>query len=1077
MDKSIAFIMCVNDENKYEECVRYINSLYIPDGFKKEIIAVRNSRSMASGYNYAMNKSKAKYKVYLHQDTMIINKNFIYDILEVFKDNKVGMIGAIGCEKLPADAVLRNARRQFGKVYESSTGYMRLVEKTSVTGDIAKEVQAVDGFVMITQYDIPWREDIFDGYDFYDISQCMEFQKQQLKVVVPFQEQPWFLHDCKTSDFERYSMDKERFLNEYSTQIYPLVSVLIPTYNRPYLFELALKSVLDQTYRNIEIIICDDSTNNETENVIKKYTDKFTNIQYYKNEKRLGQFENDLKLMSLANGRYINFLMDDDLFKKDKIEKMMNYFIEDFNNEISLVTSNREVIDDEGVFLGNFVNDKLIEAIGDKIVDGKELCGFVISNNNNIIGEPTTVLFDKTKLSEEFGIYNGRRYICNVDQATWYNLLDNGKAAIIKESLSSFRVSENQQSANEKMIIGGMDDYVFTIQNAMENGHIEDINEYYMSVIRCIKYLLYVEKKIGKKDCIDTELEKLKDVLKSIRKSAAEKDPLVSILVPTYNQTKFLEYALDSAVSQDYPNIEIIIGDDSTNDDVEKLVKRYISVYDNITYYKNVKHEMDYGISNVVGLLKRSNGEYVNFLFHDDVFMDNKIGRMMDAFENNPNLVLVTSPRQLIDENNNVISSYGAFRKLFNKDTVINGNEFSNLCVKDIANYIGEPTTVLFKKRYITEERYGYLNGKAIKSMSDLSNWINILQYGDAMYLAETLSCFRHSGNNNSSNTYIKMQCILEWFDIIEESHNMGIIDFKEYRATLNKYVNAFASIVLNDEMKALDEEKLRLKNECIDKFNLVSKIVLNSKNDKELYCPICNEKIERFRPYQYKTHSSDYIYKYEIIGSDEDNFLCPNCSSFDRERHLKRWLDKLDLINNKIKNKRVLHIAPEANIRKIIKSSEPVEYVCADLFPKDDEMTKVDITKIQFEDEHFDFIICNHVLEHIPEDYKAINELYRVLKTGGCAILQTPYSKKIDKSFEDSSINTDELRKEYYGQEDHIRIYGKDLFDRIKKAGFKLNIIKNSDLFEDNEYKKYGFNNKEDLILVEKINNKNVKL
>lgn len=483
MDKSIAFIICVNDTKQYEESARYINNLRMPEGFEKEIIAVSDSKSMTSAYNYAMNKSKSKYKVYMHQDTMIINKNFIYDILNIFSDDKVGMIGTIGCKQIPVEAVWWNSNRKVGKVYEGSEGYINLLDTDANIDYSINEVQAVDGFIMITQYDIPWREDIFDGYHFYNISQCIEFRERGLKVVVPYQEKPWILHDCKIPNWKMYDFYKQKFLKEYSHKIYPLVSVLIPTYNRPHFFELALKSVLDQTYKHIEIIICDDSTNNETELVARKYAEKFSNIKYYKNKERLGQFDNDLKLMSLANGRYINILMDDDLFKKDKIEKMMKYFIMDDKNEISLVTSNREMINDDGEFIRNFVNDDLISRIGDSIIGGSKLCGFILATNLNIIGEPTTVLFDRTKLTEEFGVYNGRRYICNVDQATWYNLLDNGKAVFIKEPLSCFRISDSQQSSSEAMLIGGMQDYSFSIENAMKNGHITSINSYYKAVV------------------------------------------------------------------------------------------------------------------------------------------------------------------------------------------------------------------------------------------------------------------------------------------------------------------------------------------------------------------------------------------------------------------------------------------------------------------------------------------------------------------------------------------------------------------------------------------------------------------
>lgn len=114
----------------------------------------------------------------------------------------------------------------------------------------------------------------------------------------------------------------------------PLVSVLIPTYNRPHYFEKALCSVLEQTYPNIEIIVGDDSTNDETEKVLQKYLCDHLNIIYIKNRSTLGQFENALMLFHEANGEYINFLMDDDIFHVNKIEKMMKYFFNDLDNEI-----------------------------------------------------------------------------------------------------------------------------------------------------------------------------------------------------------------------------------------------------------------------------------------------------------------------------------------------------------------------------------------------------------------------------------------------------------------------------------------------------------------------------------------------------------------------------------------------------------------------------------------------------------------------------------------------------------------------------------------------------------------------
>ena len=101
--------------------------------------------------------------------------------------------------------------------------------------------------------------------------------------------------------------------------------------------------------------------------------------------------------------------------------------------------------------------------------------------------------------------------------------------------------------------------------------------------------------------------------------------------------------------------------------------------------------------------------------------------------------------------------------------------------------------------------------------------------------------------------------------------------------------------------------------------------------------------------------------------------------------------------------------------------------------------MVKMDVTDIHYPENSFDVIICNHVLEHIPDDRKAMNELFRVLKPGGQAILQVPISLTLEKTFEDSTIITPEEREKVFGQKDHVRIYGSDYIKRLKAAGFKV--------------------------------------
>ena len=111
----------------------------------------------------------------------------------------------------------------------------------------------------------------------------------------------------------------------------------------------------------------------------------------------------------------------------------------------------------------------------------------------------------------------------------------------------------------------------------------------------------------------------------------------------------------------------------------------------------------------------------------------------------------------------------------------------------------------------------------------------------------------------------------------------------------------------------------------------------------------------------------------------------------------------------------------------------------------------------MNFEDQSFDLIICNHVLEHIDDDIKALNEIYRVLKSGGVAILQVPINFKKDKTFEDQSITSKKDREKYFGQYDHLREYGLDFKDRVEKAGFDVEMVYYAENFSEEMKFKYG--------------------
>ena len=212
-DQKICFIACVNDDRYEQERLKYLNHLIVPEGYEVESLSVREAKSMTAGYNEGMHGSDAKYKVYLHQDVFIVNRNFIQDLLDIFTEKDIGMIGMVGAAELPENSIMWNMPR-VGKLY------VNLIYQShkSVFGGIEEkyqQVQAVDGLLIATQYDLHWREDLFHYWDFYDVSQSQEFIQKGYRVVVPSQKQPWCIHDDGFNNLKNYYQARRIFNEQY----------------------------------------------------------------------------------------------------------------------------------------------------------------------------------------------------------------------------------------------------------------------------------------------------------------------------------------------------------------------------------------------------------------------------------------------------------------------------------------------------------------------------------------------------------------------------------------------------------------------------------------------------------------------------------------------------------------------------------------------------------------------------------------------------------------------------------------------------------------------------------------------
>ncbi|MEZ7917007.1 MAG: methyltransferase domain-containing protein [Polaribacter sp.] len=190
---------------------------------------------------------------------------------------------------------------------------------------------------------------------------------------------------------------------------------------------------------------------------------------------------------------------------------------------------------------------------------------------------------------------------------------------------------------------------------------------------------------------------------------------------------------------------------------------------------------------------------------------------------------------------------------------------------------------------------------------------------------------------------------------------------------------------------------------------------------------PIDGRSFRKFLPYGY--------------GKQRENALSPSTLSL--ERHRLMWLFLKDNTNffTAAKKLKVLHIAPEQCFLDIFRKQQNLNYITSDLESPIADV-KADICDLPFKENEFDVVFCNHVLEHISNDTKAIQELYRVLKPGGFGIFQIPQDLSKAITFEDNTITDRKERAKLFGQYDHVRVYGRDYFDKLRSIGFKVDEV-----------------------------------
>lgn len=217
-----------------------------------------------------------------------------------------------------------------------------------------------------------------------------------------------------------------------------------------------------------------------------------------------------------------------------------------------------------------------------------------------------------------------------------------------------------------------------------------------------------------------------------------------------------------------------------------------------------------------------------------------------------------------------------------------------------------------------------------------------------------------------------------------------------------------------------------------------------------DVLCLICNTRFSKFAPFG---------------RGSRQNAKCHHCGSLERHRLQWKYLHEQTTLFTNPTRIRLLHFAPERAFYNAFSANMHIEYYPCDLTPEryanfgSVKILQADITKLPFEANFFDVVICNHVLEHIPDDSRAMDEVLRVMKNGAWGIFQVPIDRNRDVTYEDPSINTPEARLRAFGQSDHVRYYGRDYPQRLEKAGFTVTTDDYANTFSPEQAFIYGIN------------------
>ncbi len=745
-----------------------------------------------------------------------------------------------------------------------------------------------------------------------------------------------------------------------------LVSIGIPVYNDETWVSKTLKSVINQDYNNLEIIVVDDFSNDKTREICKSFQTTDHRIIFHENPFTIGAIENHKLVFNLSHGEYFIWCNGHDYFDPSYISKCVESLEQD--KSLQLCCGKTDLISMDGVTFKTLFQS--LDTRGMSAVDRFHAVYWASTKNACIF----------------YGVFR----------------------------------SESIKNANPfRKTLGG--DLIFLAEVSLKGNFLQrdDITFYRQRV----RPELTVEQATQRwiENIVQPEGHRLEAVTPWLNMAYEYLNMIVNLRRPATEQEVLLSTAIDL--------VKIIYGD-RIQSDIEKL----ISI--NVEEITGPFNRNTYLTELIPNLIK------AKFFYRDISKLDNMLHKcigmtgQVDSLMSVPyrpmsivtDLTKMKLPKMAIEQYNKsqeYITS-GNFNEAINElEVLIDGYPDFAIAYNDLG--------VIYYNKGDKERALKYYEKAVALNPENINFQKNLADF----YFVEL------GHTEDAIRIYLKV--LATHPEDIEALLTIG-----NFCVTVEKIEQAkvFFNRVL--KINPINAEAMKI----IDLLNKQHRAITPAQTDATtngVECPICDGRFQAFLPFGVRPRP---------------NALCPVCDSLERHRLLWLYLQiKTDFLKENLK---VLDIAPTRVLSRKIAELPNIDYISIDL-NSPLAMQFMDITSLTFPDNHFDCIFCYHVLEHIPDDNKAISELFRVLKPSGWAIIQVPVNEDIEKTLEDTKVTDPKEREKLYGQNDHVRLYGRDFKERLEKGKFYVTVDDFVSTLPLNQIKTYALDPNENIYFCRK--------